>query len=784
MAIRDDFFTSLANGAKWDVGVSINRTNPLPLDQYSVFKTEEELNTYVSGAFSYPGQILALVGESETIIYYLDQNKEKQEVGSMPAVDNKSIKIKVDETTGEEILTLVGLETAATGSSLIKLADGSIGWSSTTQEGLTADLTGIKSDISELNTTVYGVADGTVANNGLTSKVAALEKKFTDLGGIFSFRGSITVGDNETIADKITFTPVAGDVVLVNGKQEYVYVDNKWEPFGDPHGVEELANTVAGHTGDITGLQSRMSTAEGKIGAEASEGKDATGLYLYADTVAKNKADAAQAAAEATAAAALSPVSQKADKNESDITALNTAVSTKAEKTYVDNQISAVNTEVAKKADATETTNALNQKATKDELTNGLAEKADKTATETAISSLDTRLTTAEGDIDKLEAAIGQAGEDGKYPTTSLTGRVVTLEATDITHGQDINSLKAGLGTFGDNKETIEGVEVYKSTAFAQAAKAYDQAITAGTAAAAADAKAVAAGTAASTADGKAVAAQGKADEAYNLAATKVDQSAYDARVKSVDDSITALNTAVSTKAEKTYVDGELAKKVDQTAYDTKVGELNGAIALKASTEYVDTELAKKADKTATETAISEINAKIGTLGNVMNFVGKLTTDENGNITLAGKTPEDGDVGFIDTFEYVYINGEWVKFGDTSAESGRISALETTVGDSDSGLVKAVADLQAEDIAIKATATTLSTSVDTRFTAVNETLTSLGSNKVDVSVYNEKIAALEAADTKEAEDRSAAIEAEQSARATAITNLTTYIDSALAWGSF
>ena len=122
--IRDKFFDSLAKGAKWDVGVSINRTNPLPLDQYSVFKSEADLDTYIKGAFSYPGQIVAVVDETETKIYYLAENKietknaegevikteyelVKAEVGSMPEVDNKSIEIRVDEN-GNEFLTLVG----------------------------------------------------------------------------------------------------------------------------------------------------------------------------------------------------------------------------------------------------------------------------------------------------------------------------------------------------------------------------------------------------------------------------------------------------------------------------------------------------------------------------------------------------------------------------------------------------------------------------------------------------------------------------------------------------
>ena len=74
--LRQNFFDSLQKGAKWDVGVSINRTNPLPLDQYSVFKTETELDTYIAGAFSYPGQIVALVGEAETVIYYLAEKAD------------------------------------------------------------------------------------------------------------------------------------------------------------------------------------------------------------------------------------------------------------------------------------------------------------------------------------------------------------------------------------------------------------------------------------------------------------------------------------------------------------------------------------------------------------------------------------------------------------------------------------------------------------------------------------------------------------------------------------
>jgi hypothetical protein len=195
--------------------------------------------------------------------------------------------------------------------------------------------------------------------------------------------------------------------------------------------------------------------------------------------------------------------------------------------------------------------------------------------------------------------------------------------------------------------------------------------------------------------------------------------------------------------------------------------------------------LATKADKTTTETAIKAIEDKIGTLGNVMNFVGELTKDDEGNISLEGKTPENGDVGFVDAFEYVYIDGEWVKFGDTSAESGRISALETTVGNLDNtGLVKDVADLKAADIAITGNITTLSTSVNSSFATVNETLTDLSDNKADKTALIAEIEAREAAISAEEEARIAGINAEEEARIAAVGALDTYVKDALAWGTF
>ena len=74
MITRSDFFDALAKGALWDVGVAINRTNPLPLDKFSVFKslgtvddtgTDTALGYAMNSVIAYPGQIIAVVSGTD-----------------------------------------------------------------------------------------------------------------------------------------------------------------------------------------------------------------------------------------------------------------------------------------------------------------------------------------------------------------------------------------------------------------------------------------------------------------------------------------------------------------------------------------------------------------------------------------------------------------------------------------------------------------------------------------------------------------------------------------------
>lgn len=82
---RDDFFNQLTTGTKWNAGVAFNRTNPLPIDDKSVFQSLEEAQTYAQSVLAYPGQIIAVVLANETTFYGINHLGELQDLGGSTA---------------------------------------------------------------------------------------------------------------------------------------------------------------------------------------------------------------------------------------------------------------------------------------------------------------------------------------------------------------------------------------------------------------------------------------------------------------------------------------------------------------------------------------------------------------------------------------------------------------------------------------------------------------------------------------------------------------------------
>lgn len=89
MSIREDFFNNKKLASLWDVAVSIQRGNPLPLDANSVFENYASLEEYAAGPLAYPGQMVAVVEEDNVKFYGLDHELHIVPIGS---TNNEPIK--------------------------------------------------------------------------------------------------------------------------------------------------------------------------------------------------------------------------------------------------------------------------------------------------------------------------------------------------------------------------------------------------------------------------------------------------------------------------------------------------------------------------------------------------------------------------------------------------------------------------------------------------------------------------------------------------------------------
>ena len=297
MAIRDDFFTALKKGAKWDVGVSINRTNPLPLDVNSVFDTKANLDAYVAGAFAYPGQIVALVEAEVTTIYYIDQAKTLQEVGKIPLGDNKSITVAEDGT-----ISLLGVAEAATGAQPVKQADGSIEWikpDTTTVEGLTTEVQSLGNRATALENKVGDESKGLVKNVAdLTTEVSGVKTNLADnyydktavdglVTGAFHFKGeAVAISDDNTKlysdAEKTKeIKGKAGDVYQV-GDKEYAYNGTVWVELGFSLNLTAYALKTDVSTAKTEAITEAGTNADTKISAKVGEIGDKT-VKAYVD---------------------------------------------------------------------------------------------------------------------------------------------------------------------------------------------------------------------------------------------------------------------------------------------------------------------------------------------------------------------------------------------------------------------------------------------------------------------------------------------------------------------
>lgn len=339
---RQEFFEMKAAGALWDVGVSINRTNPLPLDKNAVFESYDAALTYAQGVLAYPGQFIAVVAEDNSVTGYIItvaggagatlQKLAAQTATGDVVADLAALTTRVGtlETSVGEIRTEIGAkaagETTATG--IYKYVDDKV--AAATPEGYA----GVKADVTKLvgtdkgedgraNKTVREIASEEVAKivNGADASFDTLK----EVADWISTHGTDAATMNTQInANKAAIEKLNGTAETVGSVANTVNTAIDGALKVDGKDKYALATDLTTANGKITALETKtagLTDAEGadmtvKAYVDAGDAKvDAkvTALSTRVDNL--GKLAAKDEVAEADLAAALkTKIDGKADK--------------------------------------------------------------------------------------------------------------------------------------------------------------------------------------------------------------------------------------------------------------------------------------------------------------------------------------------------------------------------------------------------------------------------------------------------------------------------------------
>lgn len=319
---RTEFFEALNNGAKWNVGVSIARTNPLPLDANSVFQSVADLETYVkTNPLAYPGQLVSVIGENELSAYHVTSVGENG-VFTKLAASTVSGDLAGDVATLQsQVSTLIkdldalekivgsdaasGLRKAvADNSAAIESVKGRIDTleGAETVEGSVAKQ--IKEAIAAYKTeddAALQAVDGKV--DALTSKVGTVPENKTVVEMIADAQAAATY-DDTVLAGRVT--TVEGNVTTLIGEdarksartiaaEEVAKIVAGADASFDT--LKEIADWISSHKTDATEMNSAIKALEGIVDGIGGEGEKATVVAYVTDAIAAlNIGDYAKAA--------------------------------------------------------------------------------------------------------------------------------------------------------------------------------------------------------------------------------------------------------------------------------------------------------------------------------------------------------------------------------------------------------------------------------------------------------------------------------------------------------
>lgn len=489
---REEFFNSLAAGAKWDVGVSIARTNPLPLDANSVFESYAALTTYATdNPLAYPGQIVAVLGEGEgeSIAAYLINTVGAGAVITKLASSTPSGDVTKDITDLQTaVAKIISGETVVGGATKATQDGGGnvIVDTYATKEALTqaeGNIANAEADIEELQTGLAGVkttADNAMPKAGgdFTGVVTVLApatdmnpatKKYVDdaIGGITSF-------DYQTVAsfDALPNPGVKGVIYLVpdaHGAQD-AYDEYIWVGDGTEGKYEKIGNTDINLDGYVKGTN--LTADKIILGSGDSNVKAST----YGIT---------------TAVAAADEVNLPTNKAVADYVATAKSEAIADAGTAADTKIAAAKTEILgdvdTKLEGYVTVTALDEKGyiTKDvsdlanyttttDMNAALAKKADQTTvdalpTEDKVKALIAAGTAAEAGKVSNSLTFGGKTFDGSAAEEITAGDLGALTEVPVASADTVGGFKTGF-VYDDGSPNKIGVQIEENskTAFVE----------------------------------------------------------------------------------------------------------------------------------------------------------------------------------------------------------------------------------------------------------------------------------------------------------------------------
>lgn len=464
MAITNDFFTALNDpkAAMWSAGVAFNRSNPLPLDKWSVFQTMDEAVAYAEGnAVAYPGQLIAVYDAEAGVMTacILQESAEGKlepvAVGTTPVGDESTIVVAEDGTVSlAGVSGLAFTETSEGGEEVevtyqpLLTADGLI-WvkpSATTVEGLATELEGLKSRVGAVETAVGNVYTKEEAD----SKFAPAEDYATQTEldeAVGELQGNI-----DAVNDKIGEVAEGKTVVqmISDAKAEASYDDT------------ELAGRVTAAEGEIDDLQAKDIEIEGNVTAintkigEVAEGKTVVGMIAdaqaaatYDDTELAGRVTANEEAIATLNGDGEGSVNKKvADKVTAEIDAFATKISDDGTvntfKELVD-YVAEHSPEAADMAaDITELYELVGDESVATQISAQVSDKAKQSDLDAAVL----RIEANEGDIADLKGLVGESSVADQI-ATGIAGKVDAEEGKGLSSNDFTDELLA----------KVEGVE-------------------------------------------------------------------------------------------------------------------------------------------------------------------------------------------------------------------------------------------------------------------------------------------------------------------------------------